>query len=46
MFGVDVHKNKCKGRPKKTWMEEINRILRARGLKDGNWEDKTEWRKK
>ena len=46
MYGVDILWGECRSRPKETWMEEINEILRARELKDYDWEvGQTEGRK-
>ena len=46
VFGVDITGKKCKGRPKKTCMEEINGVLTVRELKHFDWTDRAEWKKK
>ena len=37
---------KRRGRPKKTWIEGIMNLIKYRGLQDGDWEDRDEWRKR
>ena len=34
------------GRPKKIWIEGIMNLMKERGLQDGDWEDRDEWRKR
>ena len=35
---------KRRGTPKKTWIEGIMNLIKDRGLQDGDWEDREEWR--
>ena len=39
-------RKKEEGRFKKTFVKEFNGLLKARSLKDGDYEDMTEWRRK
>jgi hypothetical protein len=36
---------RARRRPKKNWMEEIKKAMNRRNLKEGQWEDRRQWRK-
>ena len=40
------HGRKIRGTPKKTWIEGIMNLMKDRGLQDGDWEDRDQWRKR
>lgn len=33
-----------RGRPKRSWRDDVDEAMEKRGLKDGDWENKKEWR--
>jgi hypothetical protein len=35
-----------RGRPKRTWTEEITGLMGERGLMEEDWNDRSNWRKK
>ena len=34
---------RARGRPKKNWMEGIRKVMNARNLNEGQWEDRKQW---